>query len=100
MSAAWKPTFRSGRRACIGGTKWEVIGYVEKKDASLLAFWDEYLLFNPYFGFRFLVQSDNHWSLARIIKRDVALAGSAQRGVARRGTVQHVLSRNSPSSSM
>jgi hypothetical protein len=67
-----------GAKGIIGGTKWEVIGYVEKKDSSLLAFWDEYLLFNPYFGFSFLVQSDNHWSLARVIKRDVPLAGSAQ----------------------
>lgn len=66
-----------GARGVLDGVKWEVIGYVEKKDMAYLSFWDEYLLFNPYFGFRFLVQADNHWSLATVIKRDIPLAGSA-----------------------
>lgn len=66
-----------GVQGILDGVKWEVIGYVEKKDLASLSFWDEYLLFNPYFGFRFLVQADDHWSLARIIKRDIAMAGSA-----------------------
>ncbi len=60
-----------GAKGVLGGIKWEAIGYVEKKDISGEYFWEEYLLFNPYYGFRFLVQGDDHWSLARIIKRDV-----------------------------
>lgn len=65
-----------GARGVLDGVKWEVIGYVEKKDKSYMSYWDEYLLFNPYFGFRFLLQADGHWSLASIIKRYLPSAGS------------------------
>jgi len=66
-----------GAKGVLDSIKWEVIGYVEKKDKSSLSFWEEYLLFNPYFGFRFLIQSDGHWNLATITKRYFPLAGSA-----------------------
>jgi hypothetical protein len=66
-----------GARGALGGTKWEVIGYVEKRDIEYGSLWDEYLLFNPYFGFRFLVEADNHWNLARVTKQYVPLAGDA-----------------------
>lgn len=66
-----------GAKGVLDSIKWEVIGYVEKKDSSSMSFWDEYLLFNPYFGFRFLIQSDGHWNFATIIKRYYPLAGSA-----------------------
>lgn len=60
-----------GAKGILQGIKWEVIGYMEKKDLEWGVYWDEYLLFNPYFGFRFLVQADNHWNLARVIKQTV-----------------------------
>ena len=66
-----------GAKGVLDGVKWEVIGYVEKRDKSSMSYWDEYLLFNPYFGFRFLLQADGHWSLARVFKRYLAQAGSA-----------------------
>lgn len=66
-----------GAKGVLDSIKWEVIGYVEKKDKSSLSFWDEYLLFNPYFGFRFLIQSGGHWNLATVIRRYLPLAGSA-----------------------
>jgi Domain of unknown function (DUF4178) len=66
-----------GAQGVLDSIRWEVIGYVEKKDKSSMSFWDEYLLFNPYFGFRFLIQADGHWNLATIIKRHSPLAGSA-----------------------
>jgi hypothetical protein len=66
-----------GAKGVLDGIKWEVIGYVEKKDKSYMSYWDEYLLFNPYFGFRFLVQAEGHWNLASVIKRYEPLAGSA-----------------------
>jgi hypothetical protein len=66
-----------GAKGVLDNIKWEVIGYVEKRDKSSMSYWDEYLLFNPYFGFRFLVQSSGHWNLASIIKRYVPNAGSA-----------------------
>lgn len=66
-----------GAMGVLDSVKWQVIGYVEKKDKSQLGHWDEYLLFNPYFGFRFLIQADGHWSLATVIKRYVPQAGVA-----------------------
>ena len=66
-----------GAMGVLDSIKWEVIGYMEKKDKSYMSYWDEYLLFNPYFGFRFLLQSDGHWNLASVIKRYAPLAGSA-----------------------
>lgn len=64
-----------GAKGQLDGVQWEVIGYMEKKDLAYEAYWDEYLLFNPYFGFRFLVQADGHWNLARVIKQTVPMIG-------------------------
>jgi len=66
-----------GAKGVLDSIKWEVIGYVEKKDKSSMSYWDEYLLFNPYFGFRFLVQADGHWNFASVIKRHLPQAGVA-----------------------
>jgi hypothetical protein len=66
-----------GAKGVLDSIKWEVIGYVEKKDKSSMSYWDEYLLFNPYFGFRFLVQADGHWNFASVIKRYLPQAGVA-----------------------
>lgn len=57
-----------GARGTLEGIPWEVIGYVLKSDGPGVYFWEEYLLFNPWHGFRFLSQSAGHWSLARLLK--------------------------------
>lgn len=61
-----------GARGELKGVVWECIGYVQKSDKSGQYLWDEYLLFNPYHGFRFLVQMDGHWNFVTIIKRSLA----------------------------
>lgn len=66
-----------GARGVLDDVQWEVIGYVQKEDAASHFRWEEYLLFNPYHGFRFLVHSDRHWSLAVILKRDLPVTESA-----------------------
>ncbi|MCB1143265.1 MAG: DUF4178 domain-containing protein [Leptospiraceae bacterium] len=55
-----------GSRGKIEDTLWEVIGYLEKKDGNY--YWSEYLLFNPYKGYRWLVENGGHWNLFRTIK--------------------------------
>ena len=30
-------------------------------------FWSEYLLYNPQIGFRWLVNSDNHWNYVQAV---------------------------------
>jgi hypothetical protein len=66
-----------GNRGRLQGITWEVIGYTEKTDGSGLYSWDEYLLYNPYYGFNFLVQASGHWSLVKVLRQDVSGAGIA-----------------------
>ncbi|TAL36139.1 MAG: DUF4178 domain-containing protein [Alphaproteobacteria bacterium] len=66
-----KQTFLEiGQRGHLAGVVWEVIGYALKSDKTGVYYWDEYLLFNPYQGFRFLVQMDGHWSFVKVIKKE------------------------------
>jgi Zn finger protein HypA/HybF involved in hydrogenase expression len=46
------------------GVKMKVIGGVTRSVVvdSVKYFWNEYLLYEPRIGFRWLVQSDNHWN--------------------------------------
>ncbi len=60
-----------GARGALSNITWEVIGYLEKKDKTGFYFWDEYLLFNPYHGFRFIVQMDGHWNFVSPVKKYV-----------------------------
>ena len=58
------PLIPLGTRGVIGGTPWEAVGCqertitVEGTDYS----WREYLLFNPYRGFRWLTEYQGHWN--------------------------------------
>lgn len=61
-----------GTKGVLFGVTWEVVGYVEKDDGSAAYRWDEYLLYNPYHGFRFLMQARGHWNFFEVIKRDVS----------------------------
>jgi len=60
-----------GARGKLQGILWEVIGYLEKHDAVSYYIWDEYLLYNPYHGFRFLTQAGGHWNFYQVLKRDI-----------------------------
>jgi hypothetical protein len=50
-----------GTRGSINGIEWEVIGYITRSDSEME--WDEYLLFNPYAGYRWLSKVEDEWSL-------------------------------------
>ena len=66
----FEPQIPLGTRGTLKGEKWEVVGYqvrsITVDDASY--YWDEYLLFNPYKGFRYLTQYDGHWNDVQIVK--------------------------------
>jgi hypothetical protein len=64
-----------GTRGRLHNIDWEVIGYIQKTDGSGMYRWDEYLLYNPYQGFRFLVQFAGHWNFVKVLKADIAGAG-------------------------
>jgi hypothetical protein len=62
------PTIPLGTRGKIGDTQYEVIGFQVRQvitgDDSYS--WDEYLLFNPYKGFRYLTEYNGHWNFVQV----------------------------------
>jgi hypothetical protein len=57
-----------GKRGTLRGQMLEVIGAVQRRDVASGYAWEEYLLFNPYVGFRWLVHDDDHWNLGHTVK--------------------------------
>jgi len=64
-----EPLVPLGARGRLRGETFEVIGYlrraitVEGVDYE----WDEYLLFNPYKGFRWLTEYNGHWNYVKTV---------------------------------
>lgn len=66
-TAMAQPEIPLGTRGEIDGALWEVIGYLERSDSESL--WSEYLLFNPYVGYAFLLDDGHRFSLGRLLDR-------------------------------
>ena len=66
-----------GSRGNLFGTEWEVIGYCVRTDETSMYPWREYLLFNPYQGFRFLVEADGHWNFVKMLRQNMDGGGTA-----------------------
>ena len=59
-----EPAIPLGTRGTLHGAAWEVVGFQVRAihaDGEEYA-WREYLLFNPYRGFRYLTEYDGHWN--------------------------------------
>ena len=54
------PKIPIGKRGTFRGTEYEVIGFVRRRDEFVE--WSEYLLFNPWRGFDWLVTYNGHWT--------------------------------------
>ncbi len=64
-----QPKIPLGSRGKIGNTLYEIIGFQQRgvtSDGDFFA-WDEYLLFNPYQGFRYLTEYQGHWNFVRVL---------------------------------
>jgi hypothetical protein len=63
------PTIPIGRRGTLDGVQWENIGFLRRRVVyyGVSYLWSEYLLYNPFHGFRWLVESDGHWNLLKTI---------------------------------
>ena len=59
-----QPLIPLGSRGSLFGAVWEIIGFQQRgiKVEGISYLWREYVLFNPYKGFRYLSEYDNHWS--------------------------------------
>ena len=55
-----------GTRGTIAGVEWEAIGW-QSRNADGVG-WDEFLLFNPYAGYRWLVRYDGEWTFGRALE--------------------------------
>jgi hypothetical protein len=64
-----QPKIPLGSRGKIRDTLYEVIGFQVRDVQSGEDFfsWDEYLLFNPYKGFRYLTEYQGHWNFVRVL---------------------------------
>lgn len=71
-----KPLIPLGTRGKLQGITWEVIGFMQRTDAMGRYPWQEYLLFNPYHGFRWLTEADGHWNFVRMTKSKPMLSRS------------------------
>lgn len=63
-----KPIIALGTRAQFRGVKWEAVGFMVRTDGSGVYSWQEYLLFNPQQGYRWLVQNNGHWSFVKPVR--------------------------------
>jgi hypothetical protein len=64
-----------GSRGSLRGKTYEVIAAMVR---SIDGFrWTEYLLFNPFVGFRWLLEDQGHWSLGETVKDTSAVKPSA-----------------------
>ncbi|MBZ5612005.1 MAG: DUF4178 domain-containing protein [Acidobacteriia bacterium] len=64
-----QPKIPLGSRGQLAGTTFEVIGFQQREvvsDEDVFC-WDEYLLFNPYRGFRYLTEYQGHWTFVRVL---------------------------------
>jgi len=63
-----QPKIPLGTRGKLGGTTYEVIGFqVREVEAGGDSYsWDEYLLFNPFQGFRYLTEYNGHWNFVHV----------------------------------
>jgi hypothetical protein len=71
-----------GSRGALFGTQWEVIGWLAREAAGYA--WEEYLLFNPYAGYRWLVCSDGVWQLGQMLTAQPKTLGDGTYGWASR----------------
>lgn len=70
-----EPIIPIGSKGTFSGKIYEVIGFMQRRDGTF--YWREYLLFNPYLGFRWLTEIDGHWSyVKKIHKLDYSLGVS------------------------
>ncbi len=65
----YSPKFPLGTRAKLRGKTFEVIGFMVRSDVASKYYWMEYLLFNPYYGYRWLTEDKGNWTLVNTIKR-------------------------------
>ncbi len=75
-----RPQIPLGSRGELAGYTWEVIGFQVRTIVveGISYAWREYLLFNPYKGFRYLTEYDGHWNQVRTVRAVPEPAGGTK----------------------
>jgi len=65
-----QPLIPLGRRGELRGSTWEAIGFQVREIVveSVAYNWSEYLLYNPFKGFRYLTEYDGHWNFVATLR--------------------------------
>jgi len=80
-----QPLIPLGTRGKIRGDPYEAIGFQVRTitEDGIDYSWDEYLLFNPYKGFRYLTQYQGHWNDVTVLRTLPEVDSSGARPVAK-----------------
>lgn len=64
-----KPIIPIGSEGDFEGARLTIIGFMQRsvEFSGVRYYWEEYLLYNPGHGFRWLVRSDDHWSFVQAV---------------------------------
>ena len=75
------PKIPLGTRGKFAGVAWEAIGFQRRtvEDDGESFTWEEYLLFNPYKGFRYVTEFDGHWNFVAPLERQPTRIAMASR---------------------
>ncbi len=90
-SEKYTPLIPIGTRGKLDGRLWEVIGFMVRRDGNY--YWSEYLLFSPYYGYRFLVEADGHWNFVHMIKKKPHQSSSSAHTATLDGTTFRLFNR-------
>jgi len=63
-----KPLIPVGSKGKLFGTEWEITGFMRRADQTGQYPWDEYLLFNPCRGIRWLTTYNGHWNYVEMAR--------------------------------
>lgn len=69
-----------GTRGVLRGIEWETIGYLGRSEDGSYP-WDEYLLFNPYHGYRWLMTDGRGWSFGTALTATPTYIGGGRLAV-------------------
>lgn len=64
-----------GSRGHVKGAEYQMVGYVRRSIEG--EGWDEYLLFNPYVGYRWLVHDEDGWSFGTMLTSLPQMSGGS-----------------------
>lgn len=68
VTRGYEPIVPLGTRCTFFGREWEIIGYMVRRDKASSYAWEEYLLYNPRYGYRFLTLNGGNWSFVSMTK--------------------------------